>query len=297
VSPRPVYLYGRNGFGDAIYMRAVARAATRQPSVVYVGTGWPELFADLPVQLVRPKSNLYGPRVNVARYSSEIWKSVPKGTVTRRIAYPWAQIQTRGILGSMEALAQVRLVPFRFDLPPTGPPLTVATRVAVVRPVSLRADWPNPARNPAPEYVFRAAELLQEAGYPVVTVADLAPGVEEPLGLPLPADERYEHGELGMLELLAVVREAAIVVGGPGWIVPACVAAGTPLLVIGGGQGGCNGPDALLDPRMDTTRIRWLLPEPHCPCIAKRHDCPKVIPEFDRQFRKALQSLALRRAA
>lgn len=296
MSLRPVYLYGRNGFGDAIYTRAVARAVARtQPT--YVGTGWPELFADLPVRLVRPKSNLYGPGANVARHGPDTWHQVPTDAVPRRIAYPWAKVHTRGMLVQMEALAQTTLVPFRFDLPSLGPSPVPGGRVAVVRPVTLRRDWPNAARNPEPAYLVRAATLLTEEGYQVVSVANIMPGIEEPLG-PLPlAAVRYEHGELGTLALLALVRDAAVVVGGPGWIVPACIANRTPLIVLGGGQGGCNGPRALLDHRMDTSRVRWLLPRPQCPCISKRHDCPKRIGNFDVQFRHALAALALRRAA
>jgi len=295
---RPVYLYGRNGFGDAIYTRAVARVLARaQPTVV--ATAWPELFSDLPVEMARPSTRLHGPSANMARQVTSLWAPRPTASEARLIRYDWQALRTHGILAQMERKARTRLEPFQFDLPPLpARSIPGPWPVALVRPVTVRQDWRNPARNPDPVYVARAAELLIAAGYRVVSVANLTPGMEEPLGTLPPAHERYDHGELGVLPLLALVAAAALVVGGPGWVMPACLATATPLVVIGGGQGCCNGPQALVDPRMDSSRIRWLLPEPRCACASPGHNCPKVIPQFNEQFQRALQSVgALREAA
>jgi len=302
VGSRPVLLSGRNGLGDAIYTRAIARAVARDHDT-YVATAWPELFLDLPVRMVRPQSTLYGPTANVARYPKQFWTRPPPTARLYRLRYAWNKLPHVGILAQMEALARTKLEPFAFDLPKWGhlvaltrPPMA-GQRIAVVRPVTDRRDWSNPARNPDPAYVVRAAELLIDAGFRVVSIADLVSGVEDPLGELPPAHERFDHGELGVREILSLVQDAAIVVGGPGWIVPACLASGTPLVVIGGGQNGCNGSQALLDPRMDATRVGWLMPDFYCPCTSKRHGCNKEISGFDTRFQAAIGAIALGRAA
>lgn len=298
----PALLYGRNGLGDAIYVRAVARMVSRTQET-YVATAWPELFQDLPVRLLRPTSALYGPNANVARWPTTTWSPVPAQADMRDIRYEWRMLRSRSILAQMEQKARTTLHPFIFDLPPFGLCVDIARapasdrRIAVVRPVTLRTDWPNAARNPDPAYVARAAALLMDAGFHVISIADLVPGIEEPLGVLPPAHTRYDHGELGVEGILSLIRDADLVVGGPGWIVPACVAAGTPLLVIGGGQAGCNGAQALLDPRMQTSRIRWIVPDHYCRCVSKRHTCPKHIGDFDRRFQGLLGTLAMERVA
>jgi hypothetical protein len=296
-----VFLLGRNGFGDAIYTRAIARASAAL-GPTWLATAWPQLFGDLDVRLVPATTRLYGPRLNIYRSGRKVWSAKPESAEVRAIRYDWAQLRTQGILAQMERKADVTLEPFRFDLPPLGPRVSPRAvedgrPVAIVRPVATRRDWPNPARNPDPLYVARAAALLIDAGYYVISVANLLPGIEEPLEPLPPAHERYDRGELGVLSRLTLIRDAALVVGGPGWVVPACLASGTPLLVIGGGQGGCNGPTALMDSRIPASRVRWILPAPYCDCTSKTHACPKMIPEFDKRFGEQLAGLARGRAA
>ncbi|HEX6941043.1 MAG TPA: hypothetical protein VF158_16620, partial [Longimicrobiales bacterium] len=160
--------------------------------------------------------------------------------------------------------------------------------LAVIRPVTTRREWRNNARAPRPEYVAEAARMLRAEGYHVVAVADIEPPHEWLEGEMPEADLYRVKGELDTPQLLALVQNAAVVVGGVGWIVPAAIAARTPAVILGGGMGGHNAPELLIDPRMDASRIRWLIPDRYCRCRDRAHACPKTITDFDARFRAAL---------
>jgi hypothetical protein len=147
----------------------------------------------------------------------------------------------------------------------------------------VRAEWHNEARNPRPEYVAAiAAELM--ATHTVVAIADLAPDEEWLVGEMPPAHHYLLHGELAVRELLALIRDAAVVIGGVGWIVPAGLALKIKTFVVLGGHGGHNAPAKLTDPRLDLSRIGFAIPEAFCQCTNMLHDCEKTIADPLRQF-------------
>lgn len=284
---RCLHLWGRTGLGDTIYLRPVARAASKRFDEVYVSTAWPELFSDMPVHCVRSGSGLRCQTKNADKRANR-FVELPSGVQGRELKYGWKELRKSNIMVQMERDAGVVCSPLRFDLPPL-PHSPVQGKYAVVRPVSIREDWPNPGRNPLPEYIGRAASILKESGWTVVSVGDLEDGKENLVGEPIPADIRYERGELDTLDLLALIQNAGVVVGGVGFIVPAVVATQTPAVIVGGGQGACNSPKAVLDPRMDASRVRWIMPDQYCRCRKKRHNCNKTISDFDAKLRTALR--------
>jgi hypothetical protein len=153
-----------------------------------------------------------------------------------------------------------------------------------VRPVTVRAEWLNIARNPRPEYVAHvAAELMRT--HRVISVADLEDGKEWLDGEAPPAHVQNHRGELDMEALLRLVASADVVVGGVGWIVPACIATNTPLFCILGGQGGHNAPSKITDPRMRLSHVRFAEPDHFCHCTDMRHGgCDKRITGFAEQW-------------
>jgi hypothetical protein len=152
-----------------------------------------------------------------------------------------------------------------------------------VRPVTVRAEWANPARNPRPEYIAAIVAALRPH-YHIVNVADIADGVEWFAGEPPYADTNYVHGELAVMDMLALLAHAALVIGGVGWIVPAALAARRPAFIVLGGQGGHNDPSKITDPRLDLSRIGFARPENFCPCTDMQHQCEKAIPDLMAQF-------------
>lgn len=269
---RTTLIYNVNsmrGLGDNIYQRAFVKALN---GTVYIDTPWPELYRDIPdVHFVRPDTKLRTQSKNIAKQPA--WQTRPRGGSVRTIRYG-----SEGILPGMRAAFGTR--PALFDLPYFGPS-PVTGKYVVVRPVTVRAEWRADTRNPDPRYIWNAADVAQQLGYTVVSVADLVDGVEWSVGPLPPADIRYHSGELSVTQLLALVQGAAAVIGGIGWIVPACIAAKVPAWVVCGGQGGFNSPELICP--TDTT-VTFSVPDNFCRCKLKEHNCDKRIANYAADF-------------
>jgi hypothetical protein len=295
MSGRPLFIKAMYGLGDGVYQRPFIRAqAEARP--VYVQTPWPELYADLPdVHPVRPPSMRYRTQAkNLARLESFPWAQPPRDHDAAYFTY--ALRRPGSILDELEKYVPLNGRPLVFDLPDFGPsPISADRPIAVLRPVTTRAEWVNIARAPYPIYIEQAARVLRHAGYYVVAVADTQDGAEWIEGNAPDADLSLLRGELSAPELLSLIQHAAVVVGGSGFIIPTAIALETPLVVIGGGQGGHNAPERVTDPRMNLSSVRFVLPDNYCLCTKSRHACDKKISRFSIRFREALLD-ATRRA-
>jgi hypothetical protein len=275
------------GLGDNIFSRPFVRAAAAQYEV-HLETPWPELYADLNIKFIRGGRKLRTQQKNMARQPPERWMRSASAPM-REIKVNYFDLASRSIIRSLEcrwAALKVSFDPVLFDLPDMGPsPVKSERPIAVVRPVTVRTEWRNEARNPRPEYVAAiAAELM--ATHTVVAVADLLSDEEWVVGEPPPAHRYFVHGELPVRELLALVRDADIVVGGVGWIVPAGLALKTRTFVVLGGHGGHNAPSKITDPRLDLSRIGFAIPENFCRCSNMLHACDKRIADPVGQYHR-----------
>jgi len=288
----PIYVQGMNGLGDNLYSRPFVRALARGHTV-HLRTPWPQLYADLEhVTIARTGTRLRTQARNEAGFRDLYAKGdravlavARKGrTAVRRISYVRALSTGRSMLDGLRETFEC--APFgAMDLPPLPPsPVASGKPVCVVRPVTVRREWKNTARNPKPEYVRDVAAWLRAEGMHVVSVADLAPGQEDAAG-PLPeADETFHRGELDLLQLLALIASAAAVVGPVGWIVPAAIAARVPLFVLFGGQGAHNAPDRITDDSLMLNLVGWGTPDEFCRCASPTHGCRKTNTQLRDQF-------------
>lgn len=276
---------GMHGLGDNIYQRAFIREIAER---VYLRTSWPQIYSDLPnVRPVKTNIRLRTQAKNVARQIDSVWHQAPALPV-KRIKYNNASFKKGSILDAMRnCFGNVK--PKVFDLPVFDGP-EIFKPYAVIRPVSVRMEWCNIARNPEPEYIYRAAEILKSRGFLIVSVADLQDDAELTDMLP-PCDLAYNHGELFFDQLIGLVRNASLVVGGVGWIVPAAIAAGVPLITILGGHGAHNAPEKITGPPMDLSKTRWIYPDNFCRCSNMLHLCDKEIHSFEYKFEEALAAL------
>lgn len=260
-------IHGMRGLGDNLFMRPFVKA---MPKPVYLDTPWPEIYAAIEgVHFIRPQTNLRTQAKNIARHSS--WLMPPAKQPARHIRYG-----AEGIIPGM--IASFGVMPGEFDLPPL-PPSPETGKYVVVRPATVRSEWRADTRNPDPSYIAAAAAEAQRRGYRVIGVADLQEQQEWALAPLPPADYAYYKGELPVEQLLALVKGAAAVIGGIGWLVPAALSAKVPAWIICGGQGGYNAPE-LITPK-GQTNITFAVPDNFCRCRLKQHNCDKRISDYD----------------
>ena len=264
-------IHCHRGLGDSLYSRAFVK---NLPKPVWLDTPWPLIYQDIPgVHFVAPKTTLRTQAKNIARYAQ--WDTAPRGLRQRTPVYG-----AEGIIKGMTHTFGV--TPADFDLPPLPAGPSIGAPYVVVRPVTVRSEWRADARNPLPEYINTAARLAWERGYVVVSVADLEDGKEWMVeGHDYPADLTFHKGELPVEDLLALVKGASAVIGGVGWIVPACLAAQVPAWVICGGQGGFNAPELICP---DGSTITFCVPDNFCRCREKIHSCDKRISDYAAKF-------------
>jgi hypothetical protein len=238
----------------------------------------------------------------MARQAPGRWSPLPAPPYLEiPVRYGGRDLERGSIVAAMEALLPLEGAPLALDLPPA---ILEAARtaddehadgrpIALVRPVTVRGEWFNPARNPLPRYVAEIAGALM-ATHHVVLVADLAPGAEILIGPVPPHHEAHLHGELDLVALLALAARADVLVGGVGWIVPASIAAGVRAFVILGGHGGHNAPAKITDPRLDLERLGFAVPDRFCSCVNMRCTrCDKTISDLARQFQQFARQTGL----
>jgi len=286
---RKLFLEAWHGMGDNIYLRPFARELTHLGEL-WVQTPWPELYEDLPVHFVHPETDLRTQRKNVERQPASRWSQVPRLAQHLR---PYLDRSALSIIAGIAAMIPLGEEGLIFDLPDHGPsPVTSSKPIAVIRPVVVRKEWQNEARNPPPGYLRIAAAKLRERGFHVVSIADLEGKAEWLVAPRPPADEVFHHGELVIEQLVALVRHAAIVVGGVGWILPMAIATKTPLIIVAGGNGRHNSPERLISLGMDDSQVRWIMPDNYCRCGDMMHQCDRRIRYFGRRFSRTLEEVA-----
>lgn len=280
----PLRILCQRGLGDNIYSRPFIREAAKRNDV-WLNTPWPELFEDLPVHFMRASTNLRTQAKNVRRQDAARWEE-PKGFgPTVSVVYGHESLKRYGnIWRVLERFMPLHGAKPLFDLPPLGPSIPLGDLpIALVRPVTVRKEWRNEARNPKPEYVNAVAESLMRT-HTVVSVADLEQGQEWLVGEAPPCHIAFHHGEFSVRQLLALVRDASVVVGGVGWIVPAAIALKTPAFIVLGGNGAHNAPEVITDQRMDLSNITFAKPKDFCRCPNNLHKCEKTISDLPEQW-------------
>lgn len=269
------------GLGDNIYVRAFIKTLIANGDDVFIRTPWPELFEDYQsVHFLKDDTALRTQAKNVRRQDAMRWVVEP--AQCRRISpsYGVPCLRDGSIVDAMERSFLVP--PSGWDLP-AFPRMVRDKPIAVIRPVTERREWWNSARGPLPAYVAHVSASLM-ATHHVISVADIVPNVEWLIGEAPPAHERFHAGELDVRQLLGLIQSADVVVGGVGWIVPACASTGVPLFCILGGQGGHNAPDKVTHSSMDLRYVRFARPNRYCLCESMRHACNKTITNIAGQW-------------
>lgn len=309
-----------HGLGDSIYQIPVIEELSKQHKEVFVETPFPEFYAHLGDNLyfLRPPET-YRTQGKMMRNSSDpIWysgKPLPEDLLMpiqlmpqpgyplnhrpRSIRqdsiinfyYGQDNLAKYNIIGCFEKQAKIKLdSPIKFNMPEflSNPLIDTKKKIAVIRPPTDRAEWLSSSRQCLPEYVNQACKILKDSGYFTVSIADCEPGKEWLNGPEPEADLILHKGELSMGELLSLIKNASIVVGGVGWIVPATIAYNTPAVIVFGGRGGYDCPSNITDVRMNLKNFNYIIPDYFCNCTSSVHGCNKTITNFAEKFTKIL---------
>lgn len=275
-----------NGLGDNVYQRGFIQSLVERGYKVWLTTPWPEVYRGLDIGFVKSDTKLRTQSKNQLRQPDSLWSKWPTDAEVLRVSYG-SNLSRANIIRLMEECFGVPPAPM--SLPPFESP--IKGEYVVVRPVTVRSEWANSARNPYPEYIEHASNELAKRGIQRIAVADLKPGKEWIVGNSALGDQCFYAGELGPEQLLGLIRGAKAVVGGVGWILPTCLAYQTPLFCVLGGNGGHNHPSRITDSRLGLSKVRWALPEKMCMCTSMSHKCDKTITNFEWSFSHFLNTL------
>lgn len=289
---RPIVVEAMKGLGDSIYQRPFVRAAAER-GPVWIETPWPELYSDLGVRFAPVATNLRTQARNLRRQPKSLFSKIPENARRVRLGYG-RDLSRTSIVRALEAQLPLEGAPLVFDLPPelSRPWIATSRPIAFVRPVTVRSEWRNEARNPHPVYVAELARRLMDT-HCVISVADLQPGAEWLAGAGVEAHIRFERGQLDVTLLLRLLAQSALAIGGVGFLVPAALATRTPAFIVQGGHGLHNGPDKITDPRLDTSRLGFARPDRFCVCDKMLHRCDKTISNLDGKFSEWTRALSL----
>lgn len=283
------------GIGDQIYARPFVKLLAKSNDV-YLDSVLPGLYSDIEgVKFLDPGLPSY--RTQSKSYSSNTIKfsAQPKSfDSTIEYHYGRTELKRHGIVSHLEHAFGFDLGsdPIEFDLPEWKTEqatvdkfVKTSKKIAIIRTVTIRKEWLCSSRAPIPSYVNWCSRMLMDAGYHVISIADCVKDEEWILDEEdLVAHQYLHHGELGLFSTLALLKTAAVVVGGSGFIIPATVSAKTNLFVLFGGRGAYDNPHKVFDLRMNMKKIGWAVPDNFCRCDKMEHDCDKTIKNLDDRF-------------
>lgn len=275
-----------DGLGDTIYVSPIFRfLAGRHGVDLVLRTAWPQIFRGLPRTWCAPsETDLRTQARNVKRMSSHFSARLSRAPLLenqyRRLRYPangksmWRALCELAGVDPSEYFLDLRSVLGRGSSRHPG--------CVVIRPATVRLEWPAPGRNCRPEYLQAEVDAAKASGATVVAVADLEPGVESAPPL-RGVDHEYLRGELDLDDIADLVRESSRVICPVGFMVPLSVAMGARCRVIHGGCGGNEHPDRIDAPGAGT--LEHILPDEYCMCLDHRqttHRCNKRILRYER---------------
>jgi ADP-heptose:LPS heptosyltransferase len=283
---RDLIVRGMSGLGDCIHQRALVRQLTRTYRV-WLRTPWPSVYHDLvgdTLQLLPPDTQLRTQLKNAKRQAALYTRRRPGAVREIQVTYPAAMVRAEGsVLAAMlrSCNADPRESDFTLPIPQSWHARAdeVAARwrtckpILFYRPLNERTEWGGcQARNPDHAAYADLVESVRDR-YFVVSVADLEPGKEWPVGRDIGADAEYHAGELDFEVNAALVASAGLVYTSPGFAMVLAQAVGTPAAcVFGGYEDACSfSSGAHLAP--------FLPIEPVNPCNCFQHDhaCDKRI--------------------
>lgn len=244
-----------HGIGDNLMISALLRGHTME-SDAWIVTDFPWMYRGIKAKLRASGSQLAANRESRAKhagkFSSEPVAHIPTLSIPRdqRIFY-YDKSPEMGMVGAAAATAKIPNTPnwTAYHLQEQGKAWgriaiadgwKVDRPIAVVRPVTHRAEYPASARACLPSYVNKAAAALMDTHY-VVSIANTNDR-EHLVGDPPPAHKHMIRGEVPIEAAIAITCYAQAVVAPIGWAIIAAAMGNVPTLRIFGQAGRWNSP-------------------------------------------------------
>jgi len=278
---------GMYGIGDNLHQRAVLRELMRDFDVYLISCHF-TLYWDLVRQglkVIFKPTRLRAQAKTIERERQLFHKiTVPLNGVRKKIWYNKVDIDKHGsILMSMFGEFGLRPEKPDFSLP-LMPEWRAAARglieswkpgkpLMVLRPIVRRREWDGDSRNPDPHAFDAIYRSIRERFF-VVSVADLAPGLEWIVGDEQDADVKLHQGELDFGTMAALWAEASMVLTPAGFGPVLAQAVGTPSITVYGGRESSRTTQAAGAHLAPTCSIDTVKP---CDCHSHRHRCEKRI--------------------
>jgi ADP-heptose:LPS heptosyltransferase len=242
----PILITGHHGLGDNLHQRAIMRQLMKRYDV-WLQTSWVAPYHDLiaeGLKVVHKDTTLRTQIKNAARERAGFHRGAQPAFQRRfKLHYNASLVrQARSVLGGM--FASIGLEPesldFRLPVPATwiekarafiGTP---GKPIMVYRPLVVRTEWNNEARNPDHVAYARIFKAIRDR-YHVVSVADVEPNKEWIVGERIEADQQFHRGELDFEALAGLFSMASLVYCSPGFAVVLAQAVSAPVVSVFGG--------------------------------------------------------------
>lgn len=293
---KSIHVVTMSGIGDSIFQRALIKYLAKD-NIIYLSTVLPDMYSDIPnVEFIKTKTSLR--TQNKVIHSPNIkFVDLPKDIKTYSPFYSGEHLIQGNLISSLMQQLHIPLdTKLEWDLPDFSEHLKdfkiPDKKFAIVRPSTIRKEWPVYSRGADPSYLLWCSKTLMDFGYHVISIADLEKDVEWLDGnIDVYAHEKYYKGELGIYQIMELMKRASIVVSGVGFCVPAAVCAKTNLFTIFGGRMAYDNPSKIFHPTMDLSRVFWATPDKPCRCTLDDHHCNKRIENLDSDFMKFLSKI------
>lgn len=285
------------GLGDAFAARPTIAALTRKhggDQDIVIETPWPEVFWDIvvgdTVRFLKPRNlnircaqrNVEETRVAWLDENSDLYRDQLGAAKRIQLSYslhPGCKSIPEQIAESAGVKPEWRDLFFKNSCSEGSLCLCNChenrSSLAVFRIPTIRTEYRNPARNPAPGLV---AAAVDEIGGDWISLNDLN-GNERHLEDESFPKRRPAHSEFGQLSIptcLDLVSRARCVVTPISWMAWAALAYGTPTLCVWGGY--CD-ENTIFGPLLRlATEFHIVAPDKMCRCFNPTHDCAKSIP-------------------
>jgi hypothetical protein len=284
--PLVISINAQKGMGDNIYHRPLVFSCCLKYDVVELKTPWPQLFHDMPDNLVclPASTRLRTQKKNIARSSFGIKDSrnvnIQK-TITPR--YRINDLRNKNLnvfeVHEKHLLNGYKVFKYHMDHIPRDW-YTQSIKVfkdlgvdphkpfSLIRSATVREEWNRgKVRNCRPEYLQIAADRLKEIGSQIIEIADLEEGREFLVGDPIAcADARAVKGEMYQEVLMWAFQNCYSVVSSLGFPLGLSQMLRTPALMI---EGGHDNHRHFTDKRITEAETVFVSPEDRSSCCVR----------------------------